>query len=320
MKFEKYRSIFGDEELAERLRRIRHVALDMDGTIYMGKSLFDCTKPFLASLREMGITYSFLTNNPSRSIDDYLRKLAALGIDASAEEMYTTSLAAIDYIIHTDRRPALLVVTDINDDRLARAAQILSPEEAAKNGVRLVYQNTKDGDPVKTLKDLNGGRGYDDVLCIPSIAALVQQADAILGEDGCLNFFSGPNDPNFSAPLNFYNIHYASTHVVGTSGGNTDDMAEALDMTGKGMLTPAILVTHVGGLNAVVETTKNLPNLTGGKKLIYTHIDMPLTAIADFAEKGKTDPMYAKLAELVGKTNGLWNAEAEKYLLDTLMK
>ena len=82
MKFEKYRSIFGDEELAERLRRIRHVALDMDGTIYMGKSLFDCTKPFLASLREMGITYSFLTNNPSRSIDDYLRKLAALGIEA----------------------------------------------------------------------------------------------------------------------------------------------------------------------------------------------------------------------------------------------
>ena len=60
--------------------------------------------------------------------------------------------------------------------------------------------------------------------------------------------------------------------------------------------------------------------MTGGKKLIYTHIDMPLTAIADFAEKGKSDPMYAKLAELVAKTNGLWNAEAEKYLLDTLMK
>lgn len=104
MKFEKYRSVFGDGELAERLRRIRHVALDMDGTIYMGKSLFDCTKPFLASLREMGITYSFLTNNPSRSIDDYLRKLAALGIEASADEMYTTSLAAIDYI--RDRYPS----------------------------------------------------------------------------------------------------------------------------------------------------------------------------------------------------------------------
>ena len=42
---------------------------------------------------------------------------------------------------------------------------------------------------------------------------------------------------------------------------------------------------------------------------------MPLTAIADFAELGKTDPFFAKLAELVEKTNGLWNAEAEAYLL-----
>ena len=98
MKFEKYRSIFGDEELAERLRRIRHVALDMDGTIYMGSSLFPWTKPFLASLREMGIGYSFLTNNPSRSIAAYLEKLAKLGIEATRGEMYTTTLAAIDYI------------------------------------------------------------------------------------------------------------------------------------------------------------------------------------------------------------------------------
>lgn len=95
---EDYRSVYAREELLERLRRIRHVALDMDGTIYMGTSLFPCTKPFLASLREMGIGYSFLTNNPSRSIAAYLEKLAGLGIEATREEMYTTTLAAIDYI------------------------------------------------------------------------------------------------------------------------------------------------------------------------------------------------------------------------------
>lgn len=98
MAFEKYRSVFGDGELMERLRRIRHVALDMDGTIYMGMSLFPFTKPFLAGLREQGITYSFLTNNPSKSIADYLHKLAALGVEATADEMYTTALATIDYI------------------------------------------------------------------------------------------------------------------------------------------------------------------------------------------------------------------------------
>ena len=116
--------------------------------------------------------------------------------------------------------------------------------------------------------------------------------------------------------LSFWSAYYAGTHVVGTSGGNTDDMKECLSMIGQGKLDPAILVTHIGGLNVARETTLNLPKVPGGKKLIYTHISLPLTAIADFEEKGKEDPMFAELAKIVAKTNGLWNAEAEKYLLE----
>ena len=85
-------------ELKQRLAGIRHVALDMDGTIYMGNSLFPFTIPFLRRLREMGITYSFLTNNPSKSLDDYLLKLHKMGIEATEEEMYTTTAATIDYL------------------------------------------------------------------------------------------------------------------------------------------------------------------------------------------------------------------------------
>ena len=80
-----YRSPFAHEELLERARRIRHVALDMDGTIYMGMSLFPWTKRFLSDLTEMGIGYSFLTNNPSKNIADYLHKLASLGMIAEFE-------------------------------------------------------------------------------------------------------------------------------------------------------------------------------------------------------------------------------------------
>ena len=98
MTFNKFRSIYDSEQLRERLGRIRHVALDMDGTIYMGMTLFDYTRPFLQRLRELGITYSFLTNNPSTSIADYLHKLEGMGIEATEEEMYTTALATIDYI------------------------------------------------------------------------------------------------------------------------------------------------------------------------------------------------------------------------------
>ncbi len=96
--FNRYRSIYSHEELMSKLRRLKHVALDMDGTIYMGATLFPFTKPFLAGVKELGLGYSFLTNNPSSSIADYLAKLARLGVAATEEEMYTTALATIDYI------------------------------------------------------------------------------------------------------------------------------------------------------------------------------------------------------------------------------
>ena len=230
-------------------------------------------------------------------------------------------LGAIDYALHCDRRPSLLVVTDIDDERLARAESIYTVEHAKSLGIELHYVNTaKVDDPVKTLRDFTGGAGYNDVICFAPVKPVVEQADAILGYDGCLNFFAGPTNTQFKAEFNFYNVHYLYTHVVGTSGGNTSDMVEALEMIGKGKLDPSILVTHIGGLNCVIESVLNLPKIPGGKKLIYTGIDMPLTAIADFAELGKSDPMFAQLAQLVAKTNGLWNAEAEAYLLKTLMK
>lgn len=83
-----------------RLQRVRHLALDMDGTIYLGSRLFDCTRPFLARLGALGIGYSFLTNNSSRSRDDYLRKLARLGIEAEPDQLITSTHATVDYLRH----------------------------------------------------------------------------------------------------------------------------------------------------------------------------------------------------------------------------
>lgn len=86
------------EELMAACRKIKHVALDMDGTIYLGSQLFPWTKRFLQTLTDNGIGYSFLTNNPTRSLDDYVKKLKGLGIDATRDEVYTTAVATIDYI------------------------------------------------------------------------------------------------------------------------------------------------------------------------------------------------------------------------------
>lgn len=87
-----------NEIILEKVRRVKHVALDMDGTIYNGGTLFPFTIGFLDKMKELGIGYSFLTNNPSRSTNDYLKHLNDMGIKASKDEFYTSAQATIDYL------------------------------------------------------------------------------------------------------------------------------------------------------------------------------------------------------------------------------
>lgn len=243
-----------------------------------------------------------------------IRKGGKMAILAGVGPM---GLGAIDYALHQERKPGLLVVTDIDDNRLSRAACLFTPELAAKQGIRLIYTNTaKMNDPVKYMRDLTEGTGFDDVFVFAPVKQVVEQGDAILGIDGCLNFFAGPTNPEFKAEFNFYNVHYAFTHIVGTSGGNTDDMIESLKMMSEGKINPAVMITHVGGLDAVVETTLNLPQIPGGKKLIYTNISMPLVSLYKLKEMGKDNKLYAGLHEIVSKNEYIWSLEAEKFLLE----
>jgi len=243
-----------------------------------------------------------------------IKEGGALAIMAGAGPM---GLGALTYALHCDRKPGLIVVTDINQDRLDRAESLFPPAQMKEEeGVELHFVNTgATDDPVGTLRGLTDGKGYDDVLCYAPVAAVVTQSSAILGRDGCLNFFAGPTDNQFSAEMNFYDVHYNSTHVMGTTGGNTADMIESLELTAAGRIDPAVMVTHVGGLDAAGETTLNLPKIPGGKKLIYTHISMPLTALDELRDKAAEDVRFGELADIVEAHNGLWCPEAEEYLL-----
>ena len=225
-------------------------------------------------------------------------------------------VAAIDFIVHTDRKPSLLVVTDIDQNRLDYLSGLITAEEAKLNGIELVYINSaeKNTDHLRSLTP--DGSGYDDILVFAAVRQVVEQADALLAFDGCLNFFAGPSDTGFKAEINFYKQHYNFTHYVATSGGNTDDIRRSIDMMVAGRLSPQYLVTHIGGLDSVMYATCRLPQLPGAKKLIYTHISMPLSAIGDFAEKGKEDPLFSELHRICERHGGLWNTEAEKYLLE----
>ncbi len=245
-----------------------------------------------------------------------IREGGSLAIVAGAGPM---GLGAITYALHCDRKPAILTVADINQERLDRAAQLFDPATIkAEEGVEVHFINTGEtDDPAGLLRAITDDKGYDDVLCYAPVAPVVTLCSAILGRDGCLNFFAGPTDKNFSAPMNFYDVHYNSTHVMGTTGGNTDDMIESLELTADGRLDPAVMVTHIGGLDAAPNTTLTLPKIPGGKKLIYTHITLPLIALDELRGHGKKtgDERFVTLADIVDAHNGLWNPEAERFLL-----
>ena len=164
--------------------------------------------------------------------------------------------------------------------------------------------------------DITGGKGYDDVFVYVPVRQVAELGNKILAFDGCMNFFAGPTDSQFKAEVNLYEVHYTSQHIVGTTGGNNDDLIEANDLAAKGRIEPAVMVTHVGGIDSIIDATLNLPKIPGGKKLTYTQFNMPLTAIEDFGKLGETDPLFKKLDEVCKKNRGLWSAEAERVLFE----
>ena len=221
-------------------------------------------------------------------------------------------LVAIDIALHGDIKPSLVVVTDLNEERLSRAKEIFDPLKAEEDGIKLIFTNSSEKEELLALSD----GGFDDVFVYAPVPAVVELADSILGFDGCLNFFAGPLDKNFSANFNFYNVHYAQHHVAGTSGSTTEDMHDIVRLISEKRIDPAVMITHIGGIDAAIDTTLRLPEIEGGKKLIYTHINLPLTSIESFEELGKTDSRFNELHKIVKENNGLWCTKAEKYLLN----
>lgn len=279
---------------------------------HKGKSYYEASLAEPMSCIIGAFHAAFHTQNGVYHHEMGIREGGSLAVLAGAGPM---GLGAVEYAVHCGRRPRLLVVTDVDEARLNRARKLYPAEQIKRDtGVELHIMSTARGDAVEYLLMLSGG-GFDDVLAMAPVRAVAEQASAVLGRDGCLNFFAGPTDHDFSAMLNYYDVHYNGAHVIGTTGGNTEDMLESLRMSAAGALDPAVMVTHIGGLGCVADTVLNLPHIPGGKKLIYTHADLPLIALDTLRNHAAENPDYAALADIVDGRCGLWSAEAEAFLL-----
>lgn len=224
-------------------------------------------------------------------------------------------LAALDYALSGEFKPKQLIVTDLDNARLKRAQKIFG-KKAESLGISLLFINTGElDDPHATIMRLTENEGFSDMLVMVPFPSALEFGEKLLGFNGCLNFFAGPTDTEFSAKLNYYDVHYTEKHIIGTTGGNVDDMREALELMEQDLIAPEVLITHVGGLDAVIDATLNLPKLPGGKKMIYTGISLPLVALDDLRSKAGDSEFYRSLADIVENAGGLWSLEAENYLL-----
>lgn len=239
-----------------------------------------------------------------------------LAMTAAVGPMGLSAIAYVFAMAQEGKMAKRVLITDIDQGRLDRAESIYTPEYAKELGFELKYMNTSGDDSFDRIMDYTDGEGYDDVIIFAPVPALIQEAQSMLAYDGCINFFSGPTDTKFSVPVNLYDIHYSNHHFVGNSGGNNEDLREANRLISEGKLNVAPMVTHILGLEDVAYVTMNVPNIPGGKKLVYPHCDIELTAIEDFAEKGKEDKRFADLAEIMDRNNQIWSTEAEEYVLE----
>lgn len=218
-------------------------------------------------------------------------------------------LLAIDYALHGPIRPKKVVVTDRDPEKLARAKKLYP----SQNGIEVIFINISEVTDQVSLLSRKSDGGFDDIFVMVPVSQVITDAANLLKPDGCLNFFAGPQDKNFQAAINFYDVHYSFTHFVGTSGGNTEDMREAVKLIENKQVNVANVVTHILGLDAVAKTTLDQPKIGGGKKLIYTHKQFDLTKLSEC-------PKDTELGKILAKTDGIWSKEAETYLLKSYPK
>ena len=82
----------------EIIRATRLFLFDQDGTLYLGSRLYDFTIPMLEKIKSTGRRYMFMTNNSSKSVADYIKKLEKMGISATREDFITSSQATAYYL------------------------------------------------------------------------------------------------------------------------------------------------------------------------------------------------------------------------------
>jgi HAD superfamily hydrolase (TIGR01450 family) len=127
-----------------RLSTIRHFALDLDGTLYLGGRVFPATRPFLARLASLGSGHTFFTNNSSRSTRQYVEHLQKMGIDATADDIFSSTHSTFDYLRehHAEARRLFVLGTPTLQEEFAENGYTLCGDGADEPEIVVVGFDT----------------------------------------------------------------------------------------------------------------------------------------------------------------------------------
>jgi len=230
--------------------------------------------------------------------------------------MGAMGMLAIDYALHGPVNPKRVIVTGRTQSKIDYCQKHYPSEKHCDVIYVNAAQFTDLNQQKRHLMQLVDNEGYDDVFIFVPEKELITIGSGILATDGCFNFFAGPQDSQFEASINFYDIHYAFTHYVGTSGGNTDDMREGLKLIEQKKINVNKIVTHILGLDTAGYVTMNQPSIGGGKKVVYSQKSLPLIELHKLMSEPQTEPFYLELKNILTKTEGIWSKEAEDYVVN----
>ncbi|HZP81493.1 MAG TPA: zinc-binding dehydrogenase, partial [Chthonomonadaceae bacterium] len=207
--------------------------------------------------------------------------------------------------------PKRIVATDVDAVRLQSVADRFG-KTAQERGIELITLNPKElGDETfnAELQRWGEGRGYDDIVSLVPVAAVIEHAADYLAEGGWFNIFAGVARGTM-ASLDANRIVRSRVRFLGSSGSSLADMRETLARVESDELSTNASLAAIGGMEAAAEGLKAVKEgWFPGKTLIFPHIhNLPLTPLPELKEKFPT--VYAKL-----KDGQFWTTEAEEELL-----
>jgi threonine dehydrogenase-like Zn-dependent dehydrogenase len=211
--------------------------------------------------------------------------------------------------------PKKMLCTDVDNVRLNYLKSGVADAVKA-NGIEIVFLNPMEAGldaQTKAIDEITGGKGFDDIVVLAPVSALIAGAVGHLAEDGLMNIFAGvPRGTIATIDLSVTYIN--GSRFVGSSGSRPQDMVDTLTYTESGELPTRNSMAAVGGIDAMADGVKAVKGASfPGKTVIFPQIKLPLTALTDL---DKVLPnVYAKL-----KDGTFWTPEAEEELLKSKLE